>query len=116
MLQDAEGRDLLKLVLLQADELSMLPELFDIFGSNTLLRFLDVFGGMTLRVPTRSDIERAIRDVTLFLGVSRAPDRADAVTYYMHHYGMSRADVEDVVARVGTATHFYELLEQPNGG
>jgi len=50
----------------------LLPELYDIFGKEKLLQFLDIFAGTTVKVPTKRVLEDAIRDTYIYLGMEKA--------------------------------------------
>src|SRR5262245_55180577 len=62
--------DALYVVLLRSSDQSLLPELYDIFGKELLIKFLDVFAGMQFRVPSREILERAVRDVDIYIRMS----------------------------------------------
>jgi hypothetical protein len=70
--------DLLKLMLLESADKTHLPEFLDIFGRDTLLKFLDIFAGTTVKVPSRKCIENAIRDVSIFVRLERTPSGSKA--------------------------------------
>ncbi len=57
---------LLMLVLLNTDAYTFLPELLDLFGEDKLLKFLDVFSGTSIQVPSREKLGKSIRDVDIF--------------------------------------------------
>lgn len=59
--------DALQVSLLRAGKNTLLPELYDIFGKECLLKFLDTFAGTTIQVPTKTVLEDAIRDTYIYL-------------------------------------------------
>ena len=69
-----EHVDLVKVVLFYYNDLSLLPELYDIFGGEALIKFLDIFGGTTIDVPPAETIERAIRDVSIYLRIKKSTE------------------------------------------
>ena len=64
--------DALQVSLLRAGKNTLLPELYDIFGKEKLLKFLDIFAGTTVKVPTKKVLEYAIRDTYIYLGMEKA--------------------------------------------
>lgn len=68
-----QSLDLIKVALLEFGIESHLPELFDIFGEDALLKFLDIFGGCTITIPSRHEVRDVIRDVRVYLELSRIP-------------------------------------------
>jgi len=63
--------DTLSVVLLYNDKYGFLPELYEIFGRENLIRFLDTFSGTTFQVPSRESLDRAIRDVIIWVEMSK---------------------------------------------
>lgn len=45
---------------------SLLPEVYEEVGYEATMRFVEIFGGTSLRVPTMSELERAVRDVDIY--------------------------------------------------
>ena len=82
---DGRAVDVLLLVLMRDSSETLMPELFEIFGKDALVKFLDIFGGRTIQVPDRAYLVRAARDVDIYLewrkdgkaGVDRAARRHD---------------------------------------
>lgn len=72
-----QALDLIKVALLEFGLESHLPELYDIFGEDDLLKFLDIFGGCTIKVPSRYEVRDVIRDVRIYLELSRIPRSAE---------------------------------------
>ena len=69
-----EHVDVLRVILLYTNRFSLLPEIYEIFGEKQLLKFLDVFAGTIIEVPPAEVIERAVRDVTIFIRMKKATD------------------------------------------
>lgn len=63
--------DALQVSLLRAGKNTLLPELYDIFGKENLLKFLDTFAGTTVEVPTKKVLEDAIRDTYVYLTLEK---------------------------------------------
>ena len=73
-----EQIDILKLVLLYSDQFSLLPELYDVFGQEKLLKFLDTFSGTTVKVPPADVLERAVRDISIYLRLKKVTQEKKA--------------------------------------
>lgn len=54
------------LVLLSTDAYTLLPELYDIFGEENLIKFLDAFAGNTIKVPSKREFNKAIQKVEIY--------------------------------------------------
>lgn len=65
------GVNPIEAVLFLNDRHTLLPELFDIFGSEETLHFLEVFGGKTFTVPSLSDVQRSLEHVAIWAAVSK---------------------------------------------
>ena len=89
--------DVLQVALMRVSRFSLLPELYEIFGKETLVKFLDIFAGTIVQVPSREILERAIRDTSIFMRLSEAKDdeykRAEALDFLAARFGISRASV-----------------------
>lgn len=63
----AKNVHILQVVLSSMDEENLLPELYEIFGREALLKFLDIFGGVTIRVPKRDIVRSAVEKVKVWI-------------------------------------------------
>jgi hypothetical protein len=54
------------LVLLKTDSYSLLPELYDVFGEENLMKFLDIFAGNTIKVPSKKEFSKAIQKIDIY--------------------------------------------------
>lgn len=63
--------DALQVALVRASRDSILPELYEIFGKESLLKFLDIFAGTTVKVPTKKVLENSIRDTFIYLSLEK---------------------------------------------
>lgn len=85
-LLDQRGKRMLSplyLMMLYSCEITHLPELVDAFGDEHALKFLDLFAGMTIRVPQRAVIEQAMRDVRIWMEMTMTPEKGpDLATEY----------------------------------
>lgn len=92
--------DALQVALIRASRDSILPELYDIFGKERLLKFLDIFAGTTVKVPTKKVLEDAIRDTFIYLSLEKMKKSGkpkkimtDVVRDLADRYSMSMEDV-----------------------
>ncbi len=60
-------------LLVSSGRYTFLPELYDIFGREATINFLEIFSGCTLKVPSVQKLEKLARDVTVYTRIERAP-------------------------------------------
>lgn len=90
--------DALYAVLVASDELQFFPEMFDIFGDSSVMKFLEIFAGQTITVPPRDVIEAKIRDVSMWLAIS---DEGEGVIPRLaRDYGVSEEFVREKVQAI----------------
>lgn len=92
--------DVFRLVFIHCAQYTVLPELMDIFGSDAVTKFMDIFGGMTIKVPDRSVLERVSRDVDIYVTLSTAEDDALAASVLSTKYELPEEYVRDVFSRI----------------
>lgn len=94
--------DILRFIVEQACPRSHIPELEDVFGRDCLLKFLDIFAGMTFKVPPREALEKYMRDVSIYLTLNKMQpaQRAKAIKALAHRYGTTAGDVRSTFVRV----------------
>jgi hypothetical protein len=90
----------LKVILLVCQELSVLPELLEIFGQDKLIKFLDIFCGQTVRVPSKHEIKMAIRDVDIWVTLTGKNDLAHMELLAERHT-LTRQKVVEIFRRTG---------------
>lgn len=90
--------DILKIALIECAADTHIPELFEIFGRENFLKFLDIFSGCTIVCPHRAVIDKCIRDVTIYLKVERALEgtKTDAVKYLASQYSVSPGVIRQI--------------------
>jgi hypothetical protein len=76
-----EHVDTFRVLLLSSCSQTIFPELLEIFGPEAVVKFMDIFGGTVIRVPSRSFLEQVTRDVDIFNMVNSSPEREAAVDY-----------------------------------
>lgn len=84
--------DILRAALIETCANSHIPELYLIFGRENFLKFLDIFAGTTLTVPSREQLNGVLRNVAIFLALERAPDgtKENLISDLAVHYGITR--------------------------
>lgn len=86
-------------------EETLLPEIYEIFGSELTTKFLDLFGGATIRVPSREDMERKLRDFSIFVNVttgkSTPEDEATAHELHPHKINAIVKEMGDKMGAMG---------------
>ncbi len=63
-------------LLVSSGSYTFLPELYDIFGRDETIKFLEIFQGCSLSVPKAEKLEKLARDVSIYTRVERAPTSA----------------------------------------
>lgn len=65
------------------DRFGVLPELFEVFGREKLIQFLDIFAGQSFKVPDHDTLSQRIRDVLIWIGMEENQNKANdlAVEY-----------------------------------
>jgi hypothetical protein len=91
--------DALQIALLRTGRDTLLPEIYEIFGKESTIKFLDIFAGITVKVPTKQVIENAIRDTFIYLTLKKAkrngyPKSPDVVTDLADRYSIERSTVK----------------------
>lgn len=86
------------LVLLATAEHTVLPEIYEFFGDRAI-DFVQHFEGRTIQIPTRAKIEGAIRDVCLYVDLSKARTK-EAVKTVAKSYRMRVPEARKTYQRV----------------
>jgi hypothetical protein len=86
---DAKTIELLRVVLIRCDKYSFLPELYDVFGGEATIKFLQIFAGCSFTVPKQDVIKQALQDVEIYRSVSRLPTK-DTIEFLSQEYELPR--------------------------
>jgi Mor family transcriptional regulator len=78
---------------------TLIPELYEVFGNEHLMLFLDLFAGTRFEVPSRDLILAALRDADIYV---RLAANKDSVRSLATKYGLEEHRVADAYARVAT--------------
>jgi hypothetical protein len=76
---------------------TLIPELYEVFGDQHLMRFLDLFAGTRFEVPSRDLILTALRDADIYATLAV---HKDTVRGLATKYGVKEHQVADAYARV----------------
>ena len=76
---------------------TLIPELYEVFGNQHLMLFLDLFAGTRIEVPSRDLILTALRDADIY---STLTGHRDTVRGLATKYGVEEHRVADSYARV----------------
>lgn len=91
--------DLFRLVLLQSGQYTLFPEMLEVFGEEAVIKFLDIFGGITVRVPDRGVLERAVRDVDIYVTMSKC-STADVAGDLARKYDIDEGYVRELYLKI----------------
>lgn len=86
--------DALYAVLVASGEMQFFPEMREIFGKDSVVKFLDVFAGQTIVVPPREVLEAKIRDVAMWITLCKNGS-ASVITDLAKEYGLSESQVRE---------------------
>lgn len=105
--------DVLLSVLYRTCPSSHIIEVYDIFGKESFLKFLDLFSGTSVEVPEREKIEEGLRDVLLYMSLSRTPkaQRPKMVRKLAQETGLTAGEVRSRF--VATEKSFSQLQLEP---
>lgn len=104
--------DIALIVILRCDTESVLPDLAQMFGYDALVEFLRRFAGRTVKVPSVIALEKALRDVEIYLDIERAKGeggRAKAVRNIVATYSVSRQRVFKIHKSVAETLSVFDL-------
>ncbi len=92
--------DALYALLVTTASTEFFPEMYEIFGRNAVVKFLDIFAGQTIRVPSREVVEEHIRDATVWVEVQRGERTLPQIA---ESHGIVMKDIDRICEKVQTA-------------
>lgn len=92
--------DTFEVVLLRICRWTLIPEILEAFGPENTLKFLDIFKGTTIKVPSASIIAEAARDTVIYSMLGPNPKDRDVVSYLAKRFDLSQDDVWAIYSRV----------------
>lgn len=58
-------------LLLKAAEFTLIPDLIGIFGVESAVKFIDIFSGSTIKVPSKDILQTLVRDANIYTELKR---------------------------------------------
>jgi len=78
---------------------SLLAEFHTVFGSEPTSKLLSVFAGMTLKIPSNRELQKAQRDLVIYEQLEKAKDKNEFRIFrktIQARHGMSKAKVKEI--------------------
>ena len=91
--------DVFYLILLRICHRTLLPEILEAVGRENFIKFLDIFKGTTVRVPSAEVLHEAARDAIVYATLEREKDE-DSLSYLGKRYDLSKQDLLTIHKRV----------------
>lgn len=86
---------------------SHIPDIYEVFGKELMIKFMSTFAGMTIKVPSREGLERAMRDHQIYYEIEERGAKPKALAKAM---GIEVSNVYMIYHRMKKM--FAELDEQ----
>jgi len=100
--------DAVKAVLILQSNFDLLPEIYDIFGNDETIKFLHIFAGRVIRVPTKIELDTAIRDVMIWVAVGKN-STPDSIRALSAKYGVTKNEIIRIHNRVKDLMEKYKV-------
>jgi Mor family transcriptional regulator len=106
-----EYLDILQVTLMDIASQTHVPELYKIFGRENFLKFLDIFGGSTISVPSRDVLEGCMRDINIYLVMRKSgvDHQATLARDLAVKYQMSPGQVRSIFVKMEQKLQRYQL-------
>lgn len=111
-----EKRDLLWVLLMTTGEFTLLPELYEVIGPDKLVRFMELFGGTTIKVPDRDKLCEAAMAIDIFSRCSVAAHRSTAIERMAEEYELPEARVLEIYTSTADMIHGFADIRELTGG
>lgn len=105
--------DALYAMLVATDRTQFFPEMYEIFGREAVIKFLDIFAGQTIRIPSRELVERYVRDVSLWAEVQRCERGLRDIA---GSYGVTIHEIQQACNKVDVALRKLGIVVIGGGG
>jgi len=88
----------LRAAVLYTSKYELLPEILDIFGEESFLKFLEIFAGRVFRVPTKKEFANVVRDVGIWMAMSHPDPEVRAVKEmeFVGRLGFTRTRIRQI--------------------
>ena len=100
--QDAT-KEILFQALVTIEGMSVIPDLFNVLGSDKFFEVMALFGGMTITFPSEADIKDTLRDVMIYHDHTVNDTDVQALE---HQYDVSLEIIQRSLTRVRRALNF----------
>ena len=104
---DMELLDILMKVLLldYTGEESLLPEIYEVFGSDYFIKFMDVFAGKSFSIPLHNELEEAVMKADIFYRLNgiKSKDEYDQVQALSRRYEVNSERVRLIYNRLSVS-------------
>lgn len=87
-----EGVDPIDVILYLNAKYTLLPEISEVFGKEHILKFIETFGGKTIKVPAIEDVEKTVEWITIW-SLVRKNNSSENVKKIANRYGIKEAEV-----------------------
>lgn len=91
--------DPVEAVLFLTSRYSLLPDIFDIFGREQAIEFLERFGGKTIKIPSVKNVEEAIQQLVIWKALT-ADDSQENYKRLSSKYGLKESELRTAKQRV----------------
>jgi len=78
----------------------MMMELYAEVGKEAMMNLIDVFGGTTLAIPTREQVNAAIKSIRVYLCAKESPVDHWHLTKVGQEFGLTALEVSEIHSRV----------------
>lgn len=89
--------DAFMVLLMQAAEFSLLPDILAIFGPEMTVKFIDIFSGTQIKVPNRDILQSIVRDATIYNSMKNSNNQ--------NHEAKKLAEMYDVTEKIVNSTY-----------
>jgi hypothetical protein len=74
ILSGLSGRqvELFYVLLVSAGRYTFLPEIYDVFGKEQTVKFLELFAGVTIKIPDTNVLQRYAEDISIYYRIEKA--------------------------------------------
>lgn len=88
-------------LLVSSGRYTFLPELYEVFGRESTLKFLELFEGCSVRVPKLKRLERLAQQATVYVRIERATRgaRPQIIHALSREYGISEDRIRTIHKR-----------------
>lgn len=104
-------KDVLAITIMIDQKYTFLPEIYEVFGKEKMLKFMSIFGGTTVQVPTEDDLVQTIRDVQLYIDVVNRKNGRPPFSQIADKYEMTKPFALQVFNRIRKKVEGFEGVE-----